>query len=194
MFTKIQISDELTFYTNDDLNVQLDENDINLGLMVEVLDIVEATGEGDENYPYIVSIGLMTKKPHESFNETDGDITESSLLYDCNGYMGSIPVDHILTAAVNGGMDELIKLFNVSEAKLVIEKRKWGTVAAQNGPDSEFKYLMFSSEESAQKFVDFIINNRAGMLTMMVGFILDRPINMIGNNGWGQIETMVNGK
>lgn len=197
MFKKITLSDELTFYQNDNLNVFMgdDEKQVNLGLMVEILDIVGATGEGDENYPYVVSFGLMTSRPHESFYEGQAgdEVTQEALLYDCNGYMGSVPVDHILVNAVNAGLDEVKKLFTIDEAKVVTKKPRFGTVAAQHGPGATFSYLMFANEEAAQKYVDFIIENRAQALTMMIGFILDRPINMIGDTGWSSIETMVEG-
>lgn len=197
MFNKINVSDELTFYENKDLNCYVGDNEteVNVGVMVEVLDLVGATGEGDENYPFIVSMGLMASSPHESFNELqEGDETsQASLLYDCNSYMGSIPVDHVLVNAVNGGLDEILPMFSVGEAKLMTIKSNFGTVAAQQGPGTEFKYLMFASEDAAQKFVDFVMKERASVLTMMIGFILDRPINMMGDSGWSQIETMVNG-
>lgn len=192
MYKKMVISDDLSFYKNKSLNVQLDDEDVNLGLIVETLNIVDATGEGDENYPFVVSMGLIASKPHVSFDESEGNLTGIGLIWDCNSYMGSVPVDHILVNDTNGKLDQILKLFNVGEAKLVTEEVTHGTVAAQNGK-TKFSYLMFANEEVAQKYIDFIIQDRAPVLNMMVGFILDRPINMMGESGWSMVEKMHKG-
>lgn len=194
-FKKIELNENLYFFKSPDLNCYLDDKKVNMGLIVEILDTREFDDMADENFPFIVSMGLMTSRPHKSFDAWDGENPTSieSLIYDCNSYMSSIPVDHFLQDAINGGLDEILPLFNVGEAKKVTIRPKFGTIAAQKGPGSEYSYLQFSDLDQAEKFIDFIIENRVHSLTMTIGFILDRPINIMGENGWGQVETMVNG-
>lgn len=182
------------------LNVGLGDSDADtpVGLYVEIIDMDGATGEPEfKDYPYLVSFELMAANPHPSFAEDvshAGEPDQLNLIYDAKSYMGGVPVDHTLTLAVNGGIDEIVKLFTPAEAKLVKSRPQYGTYAAQNGPGAEIKYLQFATAEAAERYVDWILQNRAGVLSMMVGFILDRPINMMGETGWNVIERQVRGK
>ena len=77
---------------------------------------------------------------------------------------------------------------------IVTKKSDFGTVAAQYGQGYEFKYLQFKTEDACEKYVNFLVENRADCLMgMMIGFILDAPINMVGDSGWSVIEKQLKG-
>lgn len=89
--------------------------------------------------------------------------------------------------------EALSKQFTAEEASVFRIKSQWGTVAAQQGPGTEHKYLRFATEAAARKYVQ-LLSKRASAMGIMVGFILDRPINMMGETGWKQVQTMVFGR
>ena len=113
--------------------------------------------------------------------------------------MGGIPIDHTLSLGVKCG-DEcegtafecLAKHFTVFEAKVLIDTPRFGTYAAQKGAGSEIKYLRFKTEAAARKYVK-LLANRTGVLSSMIGFILDRPINRMGEDGWSVIGKQIGG-
>ena len=194
--TKLQeIYDGRYYYTEPSFNFSLDDDkQRRFGLHVEVLNMLDATGEIEfESAPYIVSVSIVADKPHKSFDESnDGKTSKLALIEDCISYMGGVPVDHVLQDAVNGGFDEIKKQFTLDEAVLIKEKMTFGTIAAQKGKDAEYQYLRFKTEDAANKYVQLLLK-RASALTMMIGFILDRPVNMMGETGWSVIEKQVKG-
>jgi hypothetical protein len=204
------MSEELEFITDPSWTLTAsDDESRKFGVMIEIMDMDNATGEPEfEEYPFIVSAEIMITNPHKSFSELDAGHkpNQTSLLYDCKSYMGGVPIDHWLTHAVSSSSEAklgienddnfttLAKEFNASEAKVVTSHPKFGTYAAQNGEGSELKYLQFRTIEAAQKYVDYLVKNRMPILGSMIGFILDRPINMIGDSGWDTIETQIKGR
>lgn len=179
---------------NESWNCEINDKEIPLCIIMEVLDMHGATGEPEfEQYPFIVSIGIIATKPHESFYEGEGEFNKLDLIYDCNGYMGSIPIEHKLLKidSLNKNlMDEL----KSKSAKIVTQRQEFGAVAAQNGKGSEISYPQFKTAEAAYNFGQSLINNYGDILMITVGFVLDQPINMIGYDGWKQINTMIEGK
>ena len=190
--TKLRLDDSKLYVTSKSFQFELDdEKRRQFGIVFETLDMYEATGEEEfKDYPYLVSIGIVADKPHKSFDESGGNPCQISLLSDCLGYMGSISVDHVL---VNGtksnaekgenGFEAMASNFTVLEATVKTYKSIF---------ERDEKYLSFKTEEAAQKFIDLVILHRISALGL-IGFILDRPINRIGDIGWKQIETMVKG-
>ena len=178
-----------------------DEKQRNFGIMFEITDMAEDTGEPEfEEYPYLVSAEIMADKCHKSFDESGEKPTHDSLLYDCKSYMGGVPIDHVLTHAVQSGtetgeaFDALKAQFTIDEAMVRTVNSNYGTYAAQNGPKSKHQYLQFKTEDAARKFIDYLVEKRCSALSVMIGFILDRPINMMGEDGWRVIRTQVYGK
>ena len=190
--TQLKLDDSKLYVTSKSFHFELDdEKPRQFGIVFETLDMYEATGEEEfKDYPYVVSIGIVADKPHKSFDESGGNPCQVSLLGDCLGYMGSISVDHVL---VNGtksnaekgenGFEAMASNFTVLEATVKTYKSIF---------ERDEKYLSFKTEEAAQKFIDLVILHRLSVL-MLVGFILDQPVNRIGETGWGQITTMVKG-
>jgi len=174
-----------------------DDIDTELAFHVEIMDIVDATGEGNEDYPFVVSIGIVAANPHESFNENEHesghcDINQLGLIQDCVNYMGSVPVDHkfLGTDSLNRKITDNLK---IGDATLVTSKHDFGTVAAQNGKGSKLTYPQFKTEDTARAWAKEMIKLYADTLMSLSGFILDAPINMIGDTGWSVIEKQVNG-
>ena len=190
--TQLKLDDSKLYVTSKSFHFELDdEKPRQFGIVFETLDMYEATGEEEfKDYPYVVSIGIVADKPHKSFDESGGNPCQVSLLGDCLGYMGSISVDHVLvngtkSNAENGenGFEAMASNFTVLEATI----KTYKSIFEQDEP-----YLSFKTEEAAQKFIDLVILHRLSVL-MLVGFILDQPVNRIGETGWGQITTMVKG-
>ena len=181
-----------------------DDESRQFGIMFEVIDMDEATGEPEfKDYPFVVSASIVADKPHESFNEGMDEgykPTKSDLLYNTMSYMGGVPVDHTLSDAIKNSdesehlnaFDSLSSKFSVNEATVRGETPKYGTVAAQRGPLVEHRYLQFKTQDAAEKYVKLLLD-RAGCLGMMIGFILDRPVNMVGETGWDVISKHVHG-
>jgi len=145
------------------------------GVLFEALDMFGCCGEGPESHPYILTSGIYAHKIHQDFDETeDGSSKGLDLLLDCKGYIGGVPVD--LIEPINNGSDEILEVFQEDEV-----------VRDENGD------LRFKTEQDVLKVVEFIIKTRIGCLGMMIGFILDRPLNMIGNTGWDIVKNNLYG-
>ncbi len=181
-----------------------DEKQRQFGILFEIINMDEATGEKEfKDYPFLVSASIVADKCHRSFNEMDESCkpTKASLLYDAVSYMGGVPVDHILVDAVKSGsepkdlsaFDSIANQFTSRQAIVKGQTADFGTVAAQRGRGVKHQYLQFKTESDAERFVDILLG-RAGAIGMMIGFILDRPINMIGETGWSVIRKHVYGK
>jgi len=205
-FKRLEIGENLTFVTCKGFQLGLaddngDDKMHQFGIMFETIDMADAAGEKEyDQYPIVVSAEIMVLKCHKSFNESAQKPTVDGLLYDAKSYMGGVPIDHILTHAIRNSAEKikssfesLVSQFTPNEACVITQKAQFGTVAAQKGPDHEFKYLQFKTFDAAEKYIEFLIENRINALGMMIGFILDKPINMIGDSGWSVIENQVNG-
>lgn len=113
--------------------------------------------------------------------------------------MGGVPITHDLTDSIKredekgDAFSALAKQFSVEEATVIRRTETAGTIAAQRGRQ-EFKHLQFRDENTARKFIDYILEHRTQALGTMIGFILDRPINLIGTSGWSVLSEMIEGK
>lgn len=178
------------------LSDNLDEPlDIPVGLYCSAINMYEATGEKQfKAYPYYIEIEIMVAKPNKKFYEGDGEPDALSLIEDTHSYMGGVPVTHhfIRTDAIN---KKLIEKLKSKDAKIMTENPQFGTVAAQLGRGAEFSYPVFKTAEGAEKFLKDLVRSYGDvMLGMMVGFILDGPINMVGETGWSVMEYQVTGE
>jgi hypothetical protein len=177
-----------------------DDKQRQFGVLYEILDMREYDGEADADYPYLVSAGLIVHKPHASFYEGQSEFkpTLRDLRSDCNSYMGTVLIDHVLANATKNGSEGdgeafelLARQFAINEAHIKTIKNTFGTVATQSKPGTEHKYLKFKTVEAAVKYIQ-LLAQRAPILSL-IGFFLDRPINMVGETGWDQFKTMVYG-
>lgn len=184
-----------TFSLDDDKSRQF-------GIAYEILNMSEATGDPEfKEYPWIVSASLVAHKVHNSFNEADPGYKPdlNSLRWDCLRYMGGVPVDHILANLVKIGdegqgnaFELLAKQFNVFQATVKTVKSQFGTYAAQNGQGAQHSYLQFRTVDDAECFVK-MLSKRAQIMQTMIGFTLDKPINLMGETGWQTMAKQVKG-
>jgi len=196
-----EIGEGLIYVTSPDWVFGLeDDNNQQFGVVFEITDMDSATGEPEfEHYPFVVSASIVANNMHESFAESD-ETDKLSLILDGYSYMGGVPIDHVLTGDVKSSIETkdaftaLCDQFTISEATVKTVKHTHGTVAAQRGAGYEFGYLQFKDEEAARKMVNYLIDHRVEVLSIMIGFILDRPINMMGVDGWSNVRKMVEGK
>ena len=204
------IRDNMIYATDKSFTLGLEDSQHQFGVLFDIVDMQEATGEPEfDQYPFIVSASIMVNNPHESFADdcglSDGQkLDRLDLIAEVSAYMGGVPVDHVLTDEIQhagsveigsqGGFAWLANGFKVSEAMVKTQSYDFGTVAAQRGKGVKASYLQFKTEAAARKYVKMLVNHRLSALSMLIGFILDRPVNMIGDTGWETIRAQVNGK
>jgi hypothetical protein len=164
-----------------------------LVLLMEVLNMEEITGEEEfQDYPYLVSVSLMVARPHKSFYDGEGKPSKSELLYYCHQYMGGVPFDHELIR-IDSLNNNIMGELKAKQAKIKTTKHDYGTIAAQEGKGSSFSYPMFKDSESAYEFGKQLIEAYGDTLLGLVGFILDKPINLVGETGWGVLKKQLKG-
>lgn len=173
---------------------EVEDKEVPLAIYIEILDMKEATGEPEfKQYPFVVSFGIMAAKPHKSFYEGEGKVERLSLLSDCHSYMGSVPIDHLLLETDKLNKNITLEL-KAKDAQLTTHKAEFGTLAAQQGKGAEITYPQFKTYEAAEKWAKTMVEKYADVHMMCVGFVLDRPINMMGEPGWNTITKQVEGK
>ena len=188
-----EVYEGLIFAENKSWNCSLNDKDIPLAYYIEIINMDDVTGEPEyKQYPYLVSISIVTSKPHKSFYEGDGKANKYSLMQDMVNYMGGVPIDHDLlsTDKLNKNITDELK---AKDAKIVTHKQFYGTLAAQRGPSAEITYPQFKNYENAGAWAKELIKLYGGMHMLLCGFLLDRPINLMGETGWSVIERQVGG-
>ena len=175
------------------------------GLFIEILDMFEATGEEEfEDFPINVEISIVAHKPSPEFAEVNGwdglDPEDTLAMIECAySYCGGVPVSHILQDEISRegdkGLAGTLRGIDPRGYKIVEKKAEFGTVAAQRGPNYVFSYPRFQDHDNMADARQHVANllERASALGMMIGFILDRPINMAGHSGWSTMTTWVYG-
>lgn len=167
------------------------DEEIQLALYLEIVDMLEATGEDKfQDWPLLFEMEVMVAYPGPKWLEQAAsccgdprlEATPERALEMSHSYGGGIPVTHILLHEISGGGSDIEK-FSRKEVRWVTEKPTHGTVAAQRGPGRKFDYPTFREEDVALRFADELLK-RADPLFGMVGVFLDRPINMVGDDGW----------
>lgn len=203
-----EINENMCVVSSPAMTFSLDDEKLRqFGVVFETCNMYDATGESEfKQYPFVVSASIVAMKPHKSFDENDSGKTDSlSLIEQALGYMGGVCVDHVLTHAIKNSsesgspddMDEsnfdlIAAQFSVKEASLITETHEFGTIAAQMGKGAEFSHLRFKDENAATKYIK-LLTERVPALSMLIGFILDRPLNMVGDDGWKTMNQMVKG-
>lgn len=167
---------------------------IPLAIYVEITNMDDATGEPEfADYPYLVGFQIVAAKPAKSFYEGSGKPDRLSTIADCVSYMGGVPIDHKLLN-IDSINDEITGELNAKTAKLVTHSQDFGTLAAQEGKGAKITYPQFKNADDALAWAESMINRYADAVMGLVGFTLDQPINMMGENGWSVIEHQVNGR
>lgn len=188
--------DVIFFVTSPSWNVQLGDidKDVPVGLYCSAIDMYEATGENEfKQYPYYIEIEIMAAHPSKKFYEGEGKPNQIGLIWDTHSYMGGVPVtDKFLS--VDESNKKIIDQLKSKDAKVIVEEPQYGSVAARRGRGTEFSYPVFKTREAAEKFLKDLVEEYADLIMgIMVGFMLDMPINMVGDDGWSIIEKQVMG-
>jgi len=158
--------------TDKNWTFSLDGKDYQFGVMFEVIELPE-----DKDYRFVTNPSICSNDVHRSFDESDdGDAGKLALLLDCFSYMGGVGIDHILNN-MNEEKDlkELKALFKKDEAIITED------------------FLAFKDNQTPKRLIDFLIKERCQVLGVMIGFILDQPINRMGDNGWSQMKKQIYG-
>lgn len=170
-----------------------DDKEVQLALYLEIIDMAEATGEEEEfgEYPFAFEYEIMVAYPGPEWMEkvehsTSRAESPEMALETSHGYGGGVPITHKMMGIEGGGMD--LKRFTAEQMTWKKEKVTHGTVAAQRGPGHIFRYPMFATEEDAYEFALELFKTADVVMGVMIGFILDQPINMMGNTGWETIQ------
>ena len=153
-----------------------DERNIHLGLMVETINWPEAVGDEapDKEYPvglygeiYVVP-KEMSKKFKSSVASSSGITPDEVSVTDVKGYSGGVPVTTVLEGIEGAKKPDI-------DSKVI----KW-----KDGRVERY----FKNEEDAKKWAREVYAHNASGLFLLIGFTLDRPVNMIGNTGWDIIR------
>lgn len=182
-----------------------DAVDRQFGLVVEAIDLAASGALEDESeFPIIVEISIVAHDPSKHYREKKfggwegikaGD--RRALIEAAYNYGGGVPVTHILhdvqapgkrkglTGALEGVDPQSYKVFDRVAA--------FGTVAAQRGKTNyAFPRFRVREWDDLEIYVGNMID-RAAVLGIMIGFILDKPINLAGHDGWSVMRRWVNG-
>lgn len=180
---------------NKNWTCEIDGEQVELSIHIETIDMDSATGEPEFNdYPFISSFSIVAHSPHESFDESEEkEPGRLGLIYDAVSYMGGVPIDHKLYD-IDALNENLMGELKAKDAFLKTHKAEFGTLAAQQGKGASITYPQFKELEHAEAFAKHIIEKYADTVMSLVGFTLDQPINMMGDDGWGIISHMVSGE
>jgi len=172
----------------------VDYNGNELALHVEVIDMLQATGEDEfeDGYSIVANIGVVALRPHKSFNKSENNNPDNlSLIYDTVSYIGSVPVDDKLQ---NLDDNKTMLKLKILDAKLKTHVADFGTVAARYGKGEKFTHPMFKEFSPALRYVKTLIKKHANEMFSNIDDILNEPINMFGNCGYETINKMIEGK
>ena len=154
----------------------IDDREINLDLVCEAIDMESATGEvKDEEYPILLTCSIMVD-PKDMSSKYKKDVKESAgefSLYDAYYYSGGVLADRALS-----GMEPVKKIPTRAECKVI---------------ENDGKDVWCKTEEDAITYAKDVYSEKAQALFGLIGFVLDNPVNRIGNTGWDIIEYQAEG-
>ena len=176
------------------------------GLVVEAIDLAAAgvEGEDDTEFPICVEISIVAHDPSDLYRQERyggwpgikaGD--RLALIEAAYSYGVGVPVTHILHDVKHGdkpkGLVGALDGVDPETYKIFDRVARYGTVAAQRGETTlSFPRFRIRAWDDLRVYVDNMIG-RAQVLGIMIGFILDRPINLAGEDGWSVMRRWVNG-
>ena len=158
-------------FKDKDWNAEIGDKEINLGLVCEATDMESAVGGfEDDKYPISLNCSVMvnpkdmSKKYKDKIESYSDDKTN---IFDAYSYDGGIPATHFLDG-ISGSAK--------TTAKCIQRDGKWG------------KGMWCESEDDALQYAKDIYQHNAQAMFGLIGFLLDQPINRIGNSGWDIVE------
>lgn len=154
----------------------LDSKKVNLDLVCEAVDMESATGEvKDEEYPILLTCSIMvdpedmSSKYKKNVKEAMGEFS----LYDAYHYSGGVPADRVLSS-----IEPAEGISTHAECKII---------------EDDGNGVWCKSEEDAITYAKDVYSKKAQALFGLIGLVLDKPVNMIGNTGWDIIEHQAEG-
>lgn len=158
------------------------DEEVPMTIVVEVTNMYGATGEEEyKDYNYVFSIGLLNKDIHPSIKDymgPDYGDTPDEIL----GYFG-----------LNCYLDEFFMSTDESNNKFLNE------LTINQACLSQYKcrftgkmknYLKFKTEEDAFAYAEKIVQAYGEIAMTLIGFHLDKPINLIGQTAWEQTKKL----
>ncbi len=179
----------LVQYYNKSWHCGVEDNDnVPMTIVVEVINMEDACG-GDEfkDYPVIFSMGILNKNIHDSIKKqvTDDGEWEYALdnmigHYGLNCYIAEQIIDMDMI-----NKDLMSKLTIDQACKSNYKCRFTG---------EEKTSLKFKTENDAFEFADKLVKQYSNTIMALIGFTLDRPVNLIGETGWKNTELFEKGE
>ena len=175
----ISVIDEKYYYREENnWACVIDDEAVKLGLVLEVLDLREIDPDIDDDdlHPYVIQASIVPQKPDERFYEGDEPYKNEyrmSLIFDYYSYCGSVCY-----------LEEPIKLkekFTLDEASLHSYTDRF--------TKSKKSYLRFS-DKALDKALE-LYSSEAEKSFTFIGFILDKPVNLIGTTGWDELAEAI---
>lgn len=193
-------SEKALYATDPDWIAGVGDVEVQLALVFELMDMLEATGEEKEfeDCPIAIEAYIMVAYPGAAWmmeadtesrlDEVPPENVAQAALEMSKQYGGGVPVFHILLDEIKGGGSDIARFRDREDVCWKTTKVSHGTVAAQRGPGAKFRYPMFANFDVAREFAEELMKRAPAMMRVKIGFILDRPINMAGEPGWNTIE------
>lgn len=174
-------------YYKDGWKCEID-SEIPMTMVVEVINMLDATGEDEyKDYPVVFSVGMLNKNIHKSIQES----------IDC--YPDDTPnTDDILSYyGMNCYLDEV--MYEMDSSNKNLKKDLSIDTACISNYECRFtkkqkQYLKFKTEEAAFNFAEKLVLEYGNTIMTLVGFYLDRPVNLVGQTGWDQTEKLEKGE
>jgi hypothetical protein len=146
---------------------------VKLGLVVEAIDMREIDSEHDnEPYPVMLECSIvvdaksLSKRYLKRVHDNDGNESREAWQIDSYMYSGGVPVDmEGITSNAKSNVDN--------------ELRTWF-----NQRRGEFKTRQFRTIEDALEYARNVYAHNAITLFGLVGFYLDKTVNLVGTTGW----------
>ena len=163
-----ELHEEALWITDPQWTCVLEEDDIHLGLYVEMIDMREYDPDYDEDeYPVMINISIMVI-PEEASPEfmdavRSGGSGEIELdVDDMYSYAGGVPATTFMEgiSGVESAVPSIIK-----------EDRRG------------LKNRFFRSHEDAEQYAKEVYAHNAWAMFTLVGFLLDQRVNLMGNDG-----------
>ena len=158
-------------FKDKDWNAEIGDKEINLGLVCEATDMESAVGGfEDDKYPIRLGCTVMVSPKDMSPRFKDKVNTysdETPNIFDVYEYGGGVPATRFLEGITGS---------EKTTAKCVQRDDEWG------------KRMWCESEEDALQYAKDIYQSDAQAMFGLIGFLLDQPVNRIGNTGWDVVE------
>lgn len=164
-----------------------DETEVPMTLVVEVINMYDATGEGEfKDFPVLFSIGILNKNINENL-KNNLDIEDGSKIY---------PDDVIGHYGLNCYLEQMFLDTDKINKNLMSELKI--DQACLYDYDCRFtgetkQFLKFKTEELAFNFAEKLILEYGDTFMTLIGFHLDKPINLMGETAWKQTEDLERG-